>query len=425
MRSHCALRLASSVALLALILCGSTAGAASTAAVRSANAAQLARSTSGGPTGGFVGMVPGIALTDPVIIGAGIFVATTFDYGDGTVVTYQPGETPSHTYAQAGFYKPVISSKTLGVVTLAIHVPFDGNQSDVYGMGVINQYDSAGNLTGALEFLPDNLGTSSIDFGDGSPAVAVDPSVNPAHVYSKAGTYTAVLTSTNGGASQSGSIRFAAPLSANNDVGKMPGIDITSFDATPNPTTAGSTVTFSGAFKSSNISGELSGSLDFGDGSQPETASGSALPGILSGQTTHVYGTDGVYKAVLAIGGGGALATSNLWIVVGSGTAVNPLDGLISSATVGATGTVTLNIIVSNLAGATTATTDFSDTLGRQVPVEGLVPSRTYTTPTISVATTVAKDAAAAPLAGGVEPGTGGRQRAGDRRRQHRGQRHH
>jgi len=395
MRTATQLRLFSVAALLGLLLPAVQAHAASTATVRAAQAARLARSTSGMPGGGFAGMVPGLAITDPVSISTTITAPTTFDFGDGTVVTYQLGETPAHTYTQPGFYKPIISSKTLGTVTLAFQVPFDSNQPNIFGLGTTYGSAGGGALSDPIQFLSTFDGTATLDFGDGTPPVTVDSSTDPTHVYGKAGEYTATFTVTNtSGASQTGAIRFMAPLSDKNTVGKLPGISITALNATPNPAKAGGEITFSGAFSVSNVSAELSGVLDFGDGSAPFTAAGTPLSTSMKGQITHTYAADGVYKAVLDICGGGAEASADLYVVIGSGTAVNSLNGLISSAQVSAGGVANLQLIVSSLTGATTATTTFDDTLGRADPVDGLLPSRTFTAPALSVATSIAKDAA-------------------------------
>jgi PKD repeat protein len=383
--------------ILSISLIAGVAQAAATAANRAAKIEALARSADGMSGGGFVGMVPGNLITDPVSISTSLMSTTIIDYGDGATVTYQPGETPAHTYAQPGFYKPVISSKTLGTIMLAFQVPFDSNKPNVFGFGVVNRYDPAtGQQLEGVEFLPVYDGSAILDFGDGSPPQAVDPVANPTHTYPGKGTYTAIFTVTNNALSESGSAKFLYPLSANNAVGNFPQISITDKTAVPNPATAGTPVTLSATITSSNVTGELFGSLDFGDGSAPFTFSDYKT---LTGSVEHTYAANGVYKIVLTVTGDTAKAQTHGYVIVGTGTAVNSINGLISSATVDpATGTAALQLIVDEIAGATTATTEFDDTLGRAAPIDGLTPSRTFAEPTLTVATSTAKDAAGNPL---------------------------
>jgi hypothetical protein len=373
---------------------------AASAADRAAQNARIRSGMTSMPGGGFVGIVPANAITDPVNISTGIFVPTSFDYGDGTTVTYKAGDTPAHTYTQPGRYKPTISSSTLGTAVLNYLVPFDSNQSNVFGLGVTYP-NGTGTLADPIEFLITIEGTGTIDFGDGSAPMNIDSSTNATHVYAKAGSYTAVVTSSVSGSSpQSGSIRFDAPLSNKNASGKFPSIDVSDVSITPNPAQAGDTITFSASVTGANLTSEPSADLDFGDGTHMDSI---AISGN-KGTTTHAYNAEGVYRAVLTISGGGAEAIVDAYVVVGNKSAVNSLNGLISTANIDAAGLAKLNIVVSNIPGATTATTTFDDTVATSslavaaafarasVPVDGLLPTRNFTAPTLSVATSVAKD---------------------------------
>jgi len=173
--------------------------------------------------------------------------------------------------------------------------------------------------------------------------------------------------------------------------------EISEFIVTPNPGVAGTAVAFTGA---ATLSGGLSfGTLDFGDGSS-EQLSGSSIKTSLKDAVQHSYATDGVFTATLSLGvDGGASATTQIFVIIGKGTQVNPIDKMASNAKVSDTGVATLKLNISQVSGATTATTTFDDSLGREGEVEGLIPTRAFSQPGISIARSVAKNAA------GVERG--------------------
>ena len=170
----------------------------------------------------------------------------------------------------------------------------------------------------------------------------------------------------------------------------------TSFAATPNPADVGApvkfTVTFSG--KPGNNS---KASLDFGDGSTPLPLTDANLTSPTSGSASYTYTAAGAFQATLTITTPNGDFSTSTFVVIGQNTAVNAVNGLASTATV-ANSAVTLSINVSRLPAAVNASTVFSDTLGRDAATPGLLFGRSYTNPTISVATTTALDASSAPV---------------------------
>jgi len=162
-----------------------------------------------------------------------------------------------------------------------------------------------------------------------------------------------------------------------------------SLTATPNPAIATRDVVYSAAV---SVSGEPTGTMDFGDGST-EILGGDAIKTGLKEGISHTYAADGVYLAKLSVSSGGASSQTQLYVIVGKGTQVDPGDGMVTNGSFDATGLLTLTLDVSRLVGATSALTEFSDSLGRQAPYEGLLLMRRFELPGISVAHSRAIDA--------------------------------
>ena len=375
---------------------GAALHAADGAASRSANvdavarSAAKARSSSGGA---FFGIVPGASLTDPVTINTSITDAMTVDYGDGTTITYQPGETPSHTYTTGGVYKPKIVTGTGQIITinLTFAVPFNSGTANVFGMGVRpDPEDKKG-----VDILSDFSGSATIDMGDGQAPFGIpqfDPGTNAVeNIYDK-GFYNAIITSDNGGQQRTGSVSFSIPLVD----AKAPEIDISGVTIAPNPAKAGDAITFSGAITAKGVTGDLSGKLDFGDGSAPFQASGS-IAGTLKTGVQHTYAADGAYTAVLTITGTGASASTKAFVIIGRETVINSDNSAFATEQDSAGGNVALVLNPGGITGVTDATTSYDDTLPRFAPVAGLIPTRAFVAPTIAVATSTLLDGAATP----------------------------
>ncbi|HYG78412.1 MAG TPA: PKD domain-containing protein [Planctomycetota bacterium] len=196
--------------------------------------------------------------------------------------------------------------------------------------------------------------------------------------------HTDMYTATAG---KSGS--FGTLLSGFGSSGPEPKAVITLFSAAPNPAAAGTPVTFTGSAALSG--GEPSGYLDFGDGSS-HVLTHENIKSALSGEVTHTYTSDGVYEAVLSVYAGSAYATTSVFVIVGKNTQVNPVDEMFSTAQIDNTGTAKLTLNISKIPGATTAKTEFTDTLGRAAEVDGLIPTKAFTQPGISIARSRALD---------------------------------
>jgi len=347
----------------------------------------------------FFGIVPGLLLTDPVQISSDFSSPMTVDYGDGTQVTYQPGDALSHTYSTAGSYqvKAVSGDKDLITVNLSFVVPFDSTVSNVFGMGVTPDFNNPG--AALIEFTYDGSQTGTLDFGDGSTAVGVDASValNASHVYAK-GFWNAVLTIDDGVTARTGSVSFTAPLTS----GKIPEVDISGVTVAPNPATAGQPVSFSGTVSVKNVSGDTTGYLDFGDGSPSFSISGS-LTTALKQTIQHTYAADGVYTAILTVYASGSSANVAIYVVVGKNSVVNSLNGVFATQEDDGNGNIGLQLNVSALNGASDASTSYDDTLpgttgaltrdARIAPLAGLLPTRAFVVPTVAVATSNLLDA--------------------------------
>ena len=170
-----------------------------------------------------------------------------------------------------------------------------------------------------------------------------------------------------------------------------PPIAITSFTATPNPATIGAPVTFTGTV-SGKVDAQSTATLDPGDGSQPIAITSSNLTALNKGAAMYTYNSAGAFQATLTIVGPNNSTTATVFVVVGQSTDVNAINGLASTVTVGS-GAITLAISIVRVPTAVTASTTFSDTIGRDAPDLGLLLGRSYAAPAISVATTTALDA--------------------------------
>lgn len=176
-------------------------------------------------------------------------------------------------------------------------------------------------------------------------------------------------------------------------------IDITGLSALPNPANVSEEVTISGTISTAEHKDEVFASIDFGDGTF-QSFSGDTLGDVKA--IKHTYAAAGVYFVRLSASTPFFTANSTVFVVVGRGTVVNSINGLIVTATdsLGAPreaggagpryagGVTNLNIIPTR-AGGSNATTDFTDVAGTTT-VTGLKPSKTYAAKGIFVATTTA-----------------------------------
>lgn len=169
---------------------------------------------------------------------------------------------------------------------------------------------------------------------------------------------------------------------------KPPKTALTTFLATPNPATAGSAVNFTAAIA---LKGDnKSATLDFGDGTPPLTLNGDSLIDSFKSGVSRTYAAEGSYEAKLTISSSLQTETASVFVVVGSHTQVNPVNGMSSTSTL-TPGMLSLSIDISKVSGATTVNTDFSESLGREV-IQGLLPTRAVIATGIVVATSTATD---------------------------------
>jgi len=188
------------------------------------------------------------------------------------------------------------------------------------------------------------------------------------------------------------------------------GFDITLSDVSvsPAPAKAGDTVTVDLALKAKGIAlSDITGVVDFGDGSNPTQLDSTNIESV-----THVYAAEGVYDIQIVLlgtlDGKNVSIGATAFAVVGDDAAVNPNNGLVTEATITpGDGNTMANaqFELSSLEDATvtTATTEFEELDGlapqpealgqsRDV-VDGLLPTRTVTKPSLTVAKSTAKTA--------------------------------
>lgn len=188
------------------------------------------------------------------------------------------------------------------------------------------------------------------------------------------------------------------------------GFDIVLSDVSvdPAPAKAGEQITVDLQLKAKGIKvDDLTGVVDFGDGSAPTQLDSTNIEAV-----THTYAANGVYEIqILILGsldGQSVSIGATAFAVVGDDAAVNPSNGLVTEATVtpgdGAT-MANAQFELSSLEdeSVTDATTEFEELDGlnpqpnqgasRDV-VDGLLPSRAITKPSLTVAKSTAKTAA-------------------------------
>lgn len=214
-------------------------------------------------------------------------------FGDGETSTEK---NPEHRYTRSGSYTVLVTIADNGktyqltkVVTVSLNsenhapiaqfLPTLGNDRNVVFTNTSSDADG------------DSL-SYSWDFGDGSAPVTVE---NPTHQYAADGTYTVVLTVSDGNASASYSYQVTVSPTVINHV---PQADF-SFSANKG------TVTFTD--NSSDVDGDaLTYSWDFGDGTQ----------GSHEKNPVHVYAASGEYDVNLTVNDGKASASKKLKVTV-------------------------------------------------------------------------------------------------------------
>jgi len=244
----------------------------------------------------------------------GTIVSQSWAFGDGATST---DANPSHTYTTAGTFAAVLTvtddegAKNSATVSIVVSPAPTGNQPPV-AKATATPTSGPAPLTVKFSSLgsSDSDGTiasQSWNFGD----TQTSTEANPSHIYTAAGTYSAVLTVTDSAgakATSTVSIVVSAPPAGNQP-------PVAKASATPTSGTAPLTVKFSSA-GSADAEGPLaSTSWNFGDNTPVSTEA----------NPSHVYTAPGTYSAVLTVtDSAGAKATSSVSIVV---SAVPPAGG--------------------------------------------------------------------------------------------------
>ena len=230
----------------------------------------------------------------------GEITSYSWSFGDGGSSSQA---SPSHTYSAAGTYTATLTASGPGgsdsaSTTITVNEPapvagFSASPTSGVAPLTVNFTDaSSGNIT-----------SRSWAFGDGGTSSAT----NPSHLYTVVGSYTATLTVTGPGGSDSSSVSITV-----NEPPPVAGIV-----ATPTSGTAPLTVSFSDA----STGAVTSHAWTFGDGDSSSLQNPS-----------HTYASSGSYTATLTVTGPGGSDSASTTITV---TAAPPVAGFTATPTSG------------------------------------------------------------------------------------------
>ena len=268
----------------------------------------------------------------------GSITAHSWTFGDGGSSTLQ---NPSHTYS-AGVYTATLTVTGPGGSDSATTII---TATDLPPVAGFNASPTSGVAPLAVSFTDASTGNATAyawTFGDGGSSSAQ----NPSHVYATPGTYTASLTVSGPGGSDSASTTITVAEPA----------PVAGFNASPTSGVAPLTVNFTDA-SSGNIT---SRSWTFGDGGSSSATNPS-----------HTYTAAGSYTATLTVIGPGGSDSTSVSITVAEPA---PVAGLAATPT---TGTAPLNVSFSD--ASTGAVTSHSWTFGDGGSSSLQNPNHTYT----------------------------------------------
>jgi PKD repeat protein/sugar lactone lactonase YvrE len=338
--------------------------------------------TAGGPYSGTTyTTVPfsGLSSSDPANPPLGATGLTySWNFGDGG---HANGPTPVHTYTTTGTF-PItltVQSTTTGLTANATSSAVIAAGVNAAGTPTANPggpYSVAANspvtLSSAGSSDPNNLALSYIwAFGDGSSSTLP----NPTHTYTTAGSYSPVLTVSNGTAQSSASAVVSVtgtPLAA-----------MVANAGGPYTVAVNQPVTMNGTGTTNPSGRQLLYAWDFGDG----TTGGGATP-------IHFYTKSGSYTVNLSVNDGATLSASAAAKVTVTGPATEAITASIGGPYQDVTGqTITFDASnsVDNLSNPLTYAWDFGDgSTGA-----GATPTHVYTavgnyTATLKVSSTTA-----------------------------------
>jgi PKD repeat protein len=223
----------------------------------------------------------------------------SWNFGDGTTDDSGTTATDSHTYSTPGEYTVTLTvTDDLGVTSSIPHVvTVDQPNASFTTSPSVPAPNASVSFNAAGSSDPEGtISSYSWTFGDG----ATGSGVNPSHAYTARGTYNVALTITN---NYGQTDTLTEPLTVDNP-------PAASLNATPNPTTANSSVTFDGSGSTPGAGGTIEDySWSFGDGSTQDTHT--------SATTAYSYTTPGVYNATLTVTDDlGVTSTANQTVTV-------------------------------------------------------------------------------------------------------------
>ena len=348
--------------------------------------------------GGNASLLSGGMLTQNDTItdnGPGPLTATV-DYGDGSgpqTLTVTGGSfTLNHTYTQAGTYTVTVTATDNGLTgtsTISALVQSAQSQSPpVVGFpsDAIANSGLSLTLTGTVTDTGPGPLTATVDYGDGTgpQTLAVTAgNVTLNHTYAQAGTYNIVVTATDNGLAGNFSI---SALIQNTQTQTPPIINVNSGVTNGLVFTQPGTITDNGP-------GPLAATVDYGDGSGPQTLVVTAGSFTLS----HTYAQVGSYTVTLTAADNGFTGTSTITALVQAAQAQTPPIvnlGNSASATTGLVFTQS-GTIADNGPGPLAATVDYGDGSGpHAITVTGgnFTLSHTYTQAGTYVITVAAAD---------------------------------
>lgn len=267
------------------------------------------------------------------------------------------------------------------------------------GVGGSGSLDAQGFLQGAIVSLSASAGTAQSSFdSDGvfEPFQLTDSfayhATNQGTNLAVGGRFTSGLTSyvqrfnATTGAVMTGPVGGGG---GGGGGGAQPKPALTTFLATPNPAERNQSVAFTADVKLKG--NNKSATLDFGDGTPPLTLSGDSLVDSLKNGISRSFTADGAYEAKLTVTSSEQTEIATLFVIVGRNTQVNPVTGMVSTSIV-TPGTVGVSIDISRVPGAVNISTNFSESLGREI-VTGAIPTRASIASGIVVADSIATDA--------------------------------
>ena len=311
----------------------------------------------------------------PVTDAEGVTVTNwTIHWGDGTPDSTGAGLPPSsltHTFTVAGDYTVSLdltdaSGPEPGVAVAGVTVAATTTGGPSFLSGDTTTLTGTGSFTRTVSFSDPSGGpfTGTVDYGDGNgpQTLSIDPNADTfalSDVYAANGTYTVTVTLADGNTSTIGTYTVVV-AGLGGSVASPPAVTLGG-----NVTlTTGGSFTQTGAIADTGP-GPLSATIDYGDGSGPQTL-------VLTGGSftiSHSYSSAGTYTVTVTATDNGLTGTSTISALVQNATTTQtpPIVSLGNSASA-TTGTpfTQSGSIADNGPGPLVATVDYGDGNGPQ-----------------------------------------------------------